>query len=141
MLRGHPARRAAREWLWLAAAALLSLLWVLGSGGLADQAVNAMAVLMTGAFIAISATDQRPAFTRAAWSVLVASRGDRTLGPGLGHPLARCGAGVDPAMVGVLPAIWPMAANFAEVSPSGRTPSSSAWRMPVGRSPSSFPAG
>jgi hypothetical protein len=45
----------------------------MGSGGIADQAVNAMAVLMTGAFIAISAADRRPAFTRAAWSVLVAS--------------------------------------------------------------------
>jgi hypothetical protein len=61
-----------REWLWLAASAALSLVWILGSGGIADQAVNAMAVLMTGAFIAISAADRRPAFTRAAWSVLVA---------------------------------------------------------------------
>lgn len=63
----------AREWIWMAGTTLLSLIWVLGSGGLADQAVNAMAVLMTGAFIAISAADRRPAFTRAAWSVLVAS--------------------------------------------------------------------
>jgi hypothetical protein len=62
-----------REWLWLSAAAGLSLLWVVGSGGIADQAVNAMAVLMTGAFIVISAADRRPAFTRAAWSVLVAT--------------------------------------------------------------------
>ena len=67
----HP--RGPREWIWFSATALLSLLWVLGSGGLADQAVNAMAVLMTGAFIAISAADRRTAFTRAAWSVLVAS--------------------------------------------------------------------
>jgi hypothetical protein len=61
-----------REWLWLSITSALSLVWVLGAGGLADQAVNAMAVLMTGAFIAISAADQRPAFTRAAWAVLVA---------------------------------------------------------------------
>lgn len=32
-----------------------------------------MAVLMTGAFIAISAVDRRPTFTRAAWAVLVAT--------------------------------------------------------------------
>lgn len=56
----------------MSVSAALSLLWVLGSGGIADQAVNAMAVLMTGAFIAISATDRRSTFTRAAWSVLVA---------------------------------------------------------------------
>jgi hypothetical protein len=62
-----------REWVWLTATASLSVTWLLGSGGLADQAVNAMAVLMTGAFIAISAADRRPAFTRAAWAVLAAS--------------------------------------------------------------------
>lgn len=62
-----------REWLWLAVTVSLSLLWVAGSGGIADQVVNAMAVLMTGAFIAISAADRRPGFTRAAWSVLAAT--------------------------------------------------------------------
>ncbi|HKP50542.1 MAG TPA: hypothetical protein VJU17_11035 [Gemmatimonadales bacterium] len=62
-----------RERLWLAVTASLSLLWVAGSGGIADQVVNAMAVLMTGAFIALSAADRRPGFTRAAWSVLVAT--------------------------------------------------------------------
>jgi hypothetical protein len=61
-----------REWVWLAATGGLSTLWIMGSGGIADQAVNAMAVLMTGAFIAISAADHRPAFTRAAWSVIAA---------------------------------------------------------------------
>ena len=65
--------RGVREWLWLAGTVALSLLWVAGSGGIADQVVNAMAVLMTGAFIAISVADRRPAFTRAAWSVLVAT--------------------------------------------------------------------
>lgn len=62
-----------REWLWLGATVSLSLLWIVGSGGIADQVVNAMAVLMTGAFIAASLVDRRPGFTRAAWSVLVAS--------------------------------------------------------------------
>jgi hypothetical protein len=65
--------RSGREWLWLVGTASLSLLWVVGSGGIADQVVNAMAVLMTGAFIAISVADRRPGFTRAAWSVLVAT--------------------------------------------------------------------
>jgi hypothetical protein len=62
-----------REWLWLSGTAALSLLWVVGSGGIADQAVNAMAILMTGAFIAISAASDRPVFTRAAWAVLLAT--------------------------------------------------------------------
>lgn len=63
----------AREWLWLSVTAALSVLWVVGSGGIADQVVNAMVVLMTGAFIAISVADRRSTFTRAAWSVLVAT--------------------------------------------------------------------
>ena len=62
-----------REWLWLAVTVSLSLLWILGSGGIADQVVNAMAVLMTGAFIACSVASRRPGFTRAAWSVLAAT--------------------------------------------------------------------
>ncbi len=64
-----------REWRWLAVTGGLSLVWLAGTGGIADQAVNAMAVLMTGAFIALSAADGRPAFTRAAWAVLLATAG------------------------------------------------------------------
>lgn len=108
-----------REWLWLTATGALSLLWVVGSGGIADQAVNAMAVLMTGAFIALSTADGRSTFTRAAWSVLLAA-----------------------AAIVLWSLIWgirwtdvelaltrqwwafcrtlSMAADFAEVSPSGR---------------------
>ena len=65
--------RGWREWLWLGASVFLGLLWIAGSGGIADQVVNAMAVLMTGAFIAISTADRRSTFTRAAWSVLIAT--------------------------------------------------------------------
>jgi hypothetical protein len=67
--------RGWRETLWLGSTAFLSVLWIAGSGGIADQVVNAMAVLMTGAFIAISVTSRRSAFTRAAWSVLAAAAG------------------------------------------------------------------
>jgi hypothetical protein len=52
---------------------ILSLLWLTGSGGLADQVINATAVLMTGGFLAFTLGTNRSAFTRAAWSVLFAA--------------------------------------------------------------------
>ncbi len=65
-----PASR--REWLALLGTAGLSILWLAWSGGIADQVANATAILMTGGFVVLSAAGPRPAFTRAAWAVILA---------------------------------------------------------------------
>ncbi|MEO8201883.1 MAG: hypothetical protein ABI679_15235 [Gemmatimonadota bacterium] len=61
-----------REWLALLGTLGLSVLWLVRSGGIADQVANATAILMTGAFAVLSAADRRSVFTRATWAVMVA---------------------------------------------------------------------
>jgi hypothetical protein len=51
---------------------VLAGLWLLWSQGIVDQVANAMAILMTGAFIALSAGTGRSVFARAAAAVLLA---------------------------------------------------------------------
>jgi hypothetical protein len=64
-----------RAWRWTLGSVVLSGLWLALSGGIVDQVANAMAILMTGAFIILSLSGSRSVFTRAAWSVLVAVAG------------------------------------------------------------------
>lgn len=63
----------ARVWSWTLVSMVLAGLWLLWSQGIVDQVANAMAILMTGAFIALSAATRRSVFARASAAVLLAA--------------------------------------------------------------------
>ena len=65
----------ARVWRWALISALFALLWLVLSQGIVEQVANAMAILMTGAFVVLSTSDRRGLFGRASLAVLLAALG------------------------------------------------------------------
>jgi hypothetical protein len=65
----------ARAWRWTVVSVLLSALWLVLSQGIVEQVANAMAILMTGAFVVLSASGRRGLFGRASLAVLLAAGG------------------------------------------------------------------
>jgi hypothetical protein len=63
--------RTVREWVWIAVAAGASLLWLRQPGNLAGQVVRAAAVLLTGAYVALTMWRPAPGWTRAALATLL----------------------------------------------------------------------
>lgn len=70
LLVSRPVRPGA--WRWALLFGVLLGLWISWSQGLVEQTDNAMAILATGGFIALSLSERRGAFTRALGAVLLA---------------------------------------------------------------------
>jgi len=64
--------RTLREWWWLAAAALWIGATVPRSGGIAEQAVLALGVFITGTFVGVALRDRRPFFSMALLALFLA---------------------------------------------------------------------
>jgi len=64
--------RTLREWWWLGAAALWIGLTIPHSGGLADQAVMALGVFVTGTFVGVALRERRPFFSMALLALFLA---------------------------------------------------------------------
>lgn len=67
--------RSAREWAWLAVAAGASGAWVVQQGNTMAQVVRAAAVLLTGAYVALTIWRPAPGWGRAAIAVILAGTG------------------------------------------------------------------
>ena len=65
----------ARAWRWALISVALTALWLGISRGIVDQVANAMAILMTSGFVALSASNRRGLFGRASVAVLLAAAG------------------------------------------------------------------
>ena len=64
-----------REWLWLLGTSALAAAWLLAPGGLAGQFERSAAVMLTGAFLALTLWRPLPLFRRAVLAVLATLAG------------------------------------------------------------------